>query len=300
MLKVYYGSNLDAIYWNIYVDNSENVVSYLPSGLSSTEAADRLCQTSLFDDTDIRKVFVLNADSWKLADKQTKRDIAALQNCDKNIALIYESASLKNKIFTELKIDVKKATSITKKSKISVVTKLLEQSGIKLDSKKIDELVSQLPDNIEFIKNEILKLRLVGQESFTSEELQKIVFDVGDATVFNIIDSWLNGDQDQTIQRLNDLIAKNITIQAFIPIFALKLMQIKLFLTAKLNKWPSELITTNLGLPFWQQNIYNNLRPWDKSLIMVKKVLNELYDFDINVKKEKNIPYTQLIKILFK
>lgn len=33
---------------------------------------------------------------------------------------------------------------------------------------------------------------------------------------------------------------------------------------------------------------------------MVKKVLNELYDFDINVKKEKNIPYTQLIKILFK
>lgn len=189
MLKVYYGSNLDAIYWNIYVDNSENVVSYLPSGLLSTEAADRLCQTSLFDDADIHKVFVLNADSWKLADKQTKRDIAALQNCDKNIALVYESASLKNKIFTELKIDVKKATSITKKSKISVVTKLLEQSGIKLDSKKIDELVSQLPDNIEFIKNEILKLKLVGQESFTSEELQKIVFDVGDATVFNIIDS---------------------------------------------------------------------------------------------------------------
>ncbi|MCQ3914576.1 MAG: hypothetical protein MJ201_02045 [Mycoplasmoidaceae bacterium] len=46
----------------------------------------------------------------------------------------------------------------------------------------------------------------------------------------------MKGDEVETIERLNDLISKNITIQAFVPIFALKLVQIKLFLSAKLAK----------------------------------------------------------------
>ena len=132
------------------------------------------------------------------------------------------------------------------------------------------------------------------------DNIKAIIFDMGDATIFNITDSWLKGDQTQTIERLNDLIAQNITIQSFIPVFALKLIQIKLFLTAKLAKWSTEIITAKQGIPFWQQRLYSDLRPYDKNLEKIDEMLDQLYQFDINVKKQRNIPYTQLIKILFK
>ncbi|MCQ3907560.1 MAG: hypothetical protein MJ219_02165 [Mycoplasmoidaceae bacterium] len=49
---------------------------------------------------------------------------------------------------------------------------------------------------------------------------------------------------------MNDLISQNVAIQAFVPVFALKLIQIKFFLMAKQAKWSSEIITSKQQIPF--------------------------------------------------
>lgn len=299
MIKLYHSSNLDAINWKIYVDNSKNTIEFLPTGTTAMNLVDKLCQVSLFDLDQQEKTYVVNIDGWKLADATTKSCIKQLHSISTPIIFAYESTTVKNKIFSELKIETIKATSVTKKAKSTLIHQLLSNQKIKLDAETEELLVSLLPEKIDFINNEIQKLKLMNQPTFTKEEIKAIVFDLGDATVFNIVDSWLSGNQEQTIERLNDLISKNITIQAFIPIFALKLTQIKLFLSAKLAQWSSEVITSKMGLPFWQQAIYNNMRPYDKNLNKINMMLDKLYQFDINVKKQRNIPYTQLIKILF-
>lgn len=300
MVKLYYGSNIDAVNWKIYTDNINKDVFHFAYNTKAVDVANKLCQFSLFDSNTKKQVNVVNIDSWKLTDNSVKNCIKELHAIDDVVILAIETSAVKNKIFSELKIKPIKATAVTKKTKWEIVHKLLDDAKISLQPDVEQELNDILPEKIDFIQNEILKLKLMQQKSFTKEEIKQIVFDLGDATVFNIIDSWLNENETQTIERLNDLLSKNITIQAFIPIFALKLMQLKLFLSAKLGRWSSEIITAKLGLPFWQQAIYSNLRPYDKKLKMINDMLSKLYEFDINVKKQKNIPYTQLIKILFK
>lgn len=299
MVKVYHSSNIDSVNWKIYSDNIKNVISYFTSGSSPVDVANKLCQFSLFDD-DAPKTYVVNIDNWKLTDETTKQCIRELHAISTPVIFALEASTVKNKIFTELNIDVVKATGVTKKAKAQLVHELLRQAKLHLDSKAETALVDLMPDKIDFIKNEITKLQLMDQNSFDEQEIRKIIFDLGDATVFNIIDSWLNGNEEQTIERLNDLISKNITIPAFIPIFALKLIQIKFFLQAKLERWPSDAIMSKQSLPFWQQRIYSDLKPYDSKLAMINQMLDKLYQFDINVKKQKNIPYTQLVKILFR
>ena len=300
MIKIYHSSNIDNINWKIYVDNAGQAISYFPTKTTAIDVANKLCQNSLFDYDKPQGVYVVNIEGWKLTDDETKKCIRELHTLSTPIIFVYESATVKNKIFSELKIQTVKATAITRKAKTALIHKLLTSSKIKLNPDVEETLINLLPDKIEFIKNEITKLSLMKQNTFTTNEIKQIVFDLGDATIFNIVDSWLNGNEEQTIERLNDLISKNITIQAFIPIFALKLVQIKFFLQAKLAKWSSEVITAKQGLPFWQQSIYSNLKPHDEKLEMINRMLNKLYQYDINVKKQKNIPYTQLIKILFR
>lgn len=300
MVRLYYGSNIDAVNWKIYSDNIGNNVFYFAYNTKAIDVADKLCQFNLFDSNQEKKIYVVNIDSWKLTDKSVKDCIKELHNIEDIVIFAIETSAVKNKIFSELKIKPIKATAVTRKSKYEIVHKLLSDAKINL-SLDVEQLLNDiLPEKIDFIQNEILKLKLMNQESFTKDEIKQIVFDLGDATVFNIIDSWLKEDETETIERLNDLLSKNITIQAFVPIFALKLTQLKLFLSAKLARWSSEIITAKLGLPFWQQTIYNNLRPYDQNLNRINGMLSKLYEFDINVKKQKNIPYTQLIKILFK
>lgn len=300
MVKIYHGSNIDAINWKIYVDNIDKCITHFPSGTKASDVADRLCQFNLLAPTIENQIYVVDIDGWKLADANVKSAIKAIHGVSDVVIFAYESATIKNKIFSELKIQAVKANAVTKRAKTSLIHKLLNDEKITLPLSVEATFVDILPDNIDFIKNEIKKLKLMGQSSFTAEEIKQIVFDLGDATVFNIIDSWLNDNKEQTVERLNDLMSKNITIQALVPILSLKLLQIKFFLTAKLAKWPSEIITAKQGIPFWQQSIYGNLRPYDKKLIMINSMLDKLYEFDINVKKQRNIPYTQLIKILFK
>lgn len=298
MIKVYHGTNIDAIKWKIYQDNINKSVKYFSTNTSSSEIASQLCQCSLFSDESF-DLYVANIEKWKLTDKQVISNIKELHSLPNLIILFIDSGVVKNKIFNDLDIEKIKCTSITKKSKYSVVDKMLTDQNIVLRAEVKDFLINILPENINFIKNEILKLKLSDKKSFTIDDIKEIVLDLGDATVFNIVDSWLSNDKSQTIERLNDLLSKNISINVFIPIFALKLMQIKLFLTAKLLQWPPEIITAKQSIPFWQQANYSKLRPYDSNLKRIDTMLNNLYQFDINVKKQRNIPYTKLIKILF-
>lgn len=297
MVKILYSSNIDAINWKIFTDYKKNIV-YLPINTTPSDAANRLCQFNLFSNND-DSVYVINIEKWKLNDEATKQCIQDLHSIKTQVVFIIESSNVKNKIFTELKITAEKVNSITKKAKISLVHDLLVKKQIHLDPNCESLLIELLPDNIFTINNEINKLSLLEKKTFSIEDIKTVVFNLGDATVFNIVDSWLNNNQEQTIRRLNELIAQNITIQAFLPVFILKLVQIKMFLLAKQSGWTSEQITEKQSIPFWQQRMYMTLFPFDVNLKKINAMLEKLYQYDINVKKQKNIPYTQLIKILF-
>ncbi|MCQ3914577.1 MAG: hypothetical protein MJ201_02050 [Mycoplasmoidaceae bacterium] len=118
-----------------------------------------------------------------------KANIKELHQLPDEIIFAIESSTVKNKIFSELKIQIVKATAVTKKAKTAMVQKLLAKAKIKLDPVAEDLLVNLLPDNIHFIMNEVEKLKLMNQKTFNVDEIKEIVFDIGDATVFNIVDS---------------------------------------------------------------------------------------------------------------
>ena len=81
---------------------------------------------------------------------------------------------------------------------------------------------------------------MLGQKQIEKQDIKNVVFELGEATIFNIVDSWLKKDNSETIDRLNDLISKNVTIQSLVPIFALKLVQVKMFMQAKIAKWSNQ------------------------------------------------------------
>lgn len=299
MIKLYYGSSEEAIEWRIYLDYKDQP-RYLLSIKNPWDISDQICQQNLFQQLDSNNVFAVNITSWKLTDDKTKQAIEDLSKCEPTVIMYIVSSSVKNKIFSSLKIESVKCNSISKITKTNTINKIIQEKQLNLEPKLIETLIEMLPTNINSVKNEIWKLQLLNKESITEQDLKNIIFEMGDATIFNIVDSWLKHDNNKVIERLNDLISKNVLIQLLVPIFSLKLFQIKLFLKAKISKWPNDVIANKISIPIWQQMNYIGLKPYDKTLEIIDVTLDELYKFDINVKKQKNIAYTQFIKILLK
>lgn len=298
MIKLYYGSNIDAVYWKIYTDKLASETYSFPEGTTSMQVADKLCQFCLFD-LDEPKTNVVNISKWKLTDDSVKENITSLANIDAEIIFALEASAVKNKIFTELKIETVKCTAVTRRSKQQLIHLLLTKAKITLKPEIEEALVDLLPEKINFIKNEINKLELTGKNTFTLEEIKLLVFNTGEDDVFNVINCWLEGDLEKTTLKIQDLLAANYTIQDIVPIFVFKLVQLKFYLEAKLARWTSEMITAKQAIPFWQQNKYANLKPYDKKLDKVNDMLSKLYKFDINIKTSKSIPYAEFIRILF-
>jgi len=299
MIKLYYGSNIDAVKWKIYTDKITSVVYTFPEGTSSLEVANKLCQFSLFDLDDQPKINVVDISSWKLTDKDVKANITSLHEIESEVIFAYESATVKNKLFTDLKIETVKCTTVTKKSKQQLVKYLINKNKLLLKPEVEDLLVDLLPQKIDFIKNEIDKLALLNKSQITTDDIRALVFNAGEDDVFEVINCWLAGDLEKTIMKINDLLSANYKIPDIVPIFVYKLVQLKLFLQAKVVNWPSETIMAKQGIPFWQQTKYTSLKPYDKNLVKINNVLSKLYNFDIAIKTNKKIPYTEFIKILF-
>ena len=305
MLKIYYSSKIENIYWKIYADNIKKSVNYFPDNFTHEDVLNSLTQINLFDiSKSEEKVNVINISDWKLNKSEVQTTIRSFKNLKDDIILLLEANTIKTKLFNELKIETIKAPNITKKSKNDLLLYLLTKEKINIDFKIVNMLLDLLPDDVRFIINEIKKIKILGIQTPTAEQIQKIIFDTGDTTIFKVIDAWLSDDTNKVIQELNNLLSGNFDILEIIPMFAFKLVQIKLFLKAKLAKWSSEEITTKLGIPFWLQNSYLSLKPFDKKLIKINDMISKLYNFDINIKKyninkKDAVPYSQLIKILF-
>lgn len=303
MVKVYYSSKKENIYWKIYTDNINKSVFYFPENSSIEDVLNRLSQSNLFE-TETAKLNVVNVSDWKFSNKVVKSQMEELAKLDSEIILILEANAVKTKLFAELNIQTIKAPNITRKAKTDVVSYLLAKAKINLDLSSTNVLIDLLPDDINFIKNEIEKLKLIGSKQLSVDEIKKNLFDVGDATIFKVIDYWLANDETNALKELNNLLSGNFDILEILPMFAYKLIQIKLFLKAKLAKWSSDMITTKLGIPFWLQNSYANLKPYDKNLQKINLTISKFYNFDItikknNINKKDSVPYAQLVKILF-
>lgn len=306
MLKVYYSPKIENIYWKIYTENASKPVYYFPSDISSQDVVMKLNQVNLFEVENVQKVNVIDITDWKLSSKQVQNDIKELNQCASDVILIVEANTVKSKLFDELSIKPTKIGNITRRNKNELVTYLLSKSGISLDYKTTEILLDLLPDNVQFILHEIEKLKLLNKKTFNADEIKKIVFDTGDATIFNVIDGWLSNDLQKTTYELNNLLSGNFDILEVIPMFAYKLCQVKFFLMAKKSRWSSDVITNKLAIPFWLQNSYAKLKPYDEKLDKINDMISKLYNFDINIKKNNinkkesfAVPYAQLIKILF-
>lgn len=306
MLKVYYSPKIENIYWKIYTENASKPVYYFSSDISSQDVVMKLNQINLFEVENTQKVNVIDITDWKLSSKQVQSDIKELNQCASDVILIVEANTIKSKLFDELSIKLTKIGNITRRNKNELVTYLLSKSGISLDYKTTEILLDLLPDNVQFILHEIEKLKLLNKKTFNADEIKKIVFDTGDATIFNVIDGWLSNDLQKTTHELNNLLSGNFDILEVIPMFAYKLCQVKFFLMAKKSRWSSDVITNKLAIPFWLQNSYAKLKPYDEKLDKINDMISKLYNFDINIKKNNinkkesfAVPYAQLIKILF-
>lgn len=306
MLKVYYSPKIENIYWKIYTENASKPVYYFSSDISSQDVVMKLNQINLFEVENVQKVNVIDITDWKLSSKQAQSDIKELNQCASDVILIVEANTVKSKLFDELSIKPTKIGNITRRNKNELVTYLLSKSGISLDYKTTEILLDLLPDNVQFILHEIEKLKLLNKKTFNADEIKKIVFDTGDATIFNVIDGWLSNDLQKTTHELNNLLSGNFDILEVIPMFAYKLCQVKFFLMAKKSRWSSDVMTNKLAIPFWLQNSYAKLKPYDEKLDKINDMISKLYNFDINIKKSNinkkesfAVPYAQLIKILF-
>lgn len=299
MVKLFYGSNLDAIYWEINVKNIKKDILFFAPSTTLEEVYDKMSQFDLFSETNNKKIYVVEITKWKLISKAVKQMITSLHQLPDEIYFIDNSSSFKNAHFSSLKIETTKVNSITIRSKQQVIHYLLSEAQVSLDSQTENYFVNLLPDNFQFIKNEILKLSILNKKNLTREDIKQVVFNSGDATTFNVIDAWLAGDYDTTVARLNDLLAANFQILSIVPIFVYNLMQIKFYLEAKIMRWSDEQIMSKLGLPYWKQKQFVGFKPYDKKLIKINETLSKFYNFDINVKKQKKIPYSEFIRILF-
>jgi len=299
MIKIYYSSKIDNAYWKIYSDFIGKPLSYFPAGTDVFSVANRVCQVSLFDMDNTDNIYIVDITDWSLRDKQTIAAIKEIAEIKKLVVFALESTTVKNKLWTELKVECIKANNVNIRSKQEVVNHMLLNANISLDASVKEYLIGLLPNKINSIKNEIDKLALLHKSSFTKDEIKQIIFDSGEVTIFNVIDSWLQGDMDSTIKGLNDFLASNYDVVEFIPIFTYKLMQLKLFYKAKKANWSDDVIFSKLGIPTWQQITYAKLKPYDKILTKINNMITKLYNFDINIKKQKNVPYAQLIRLLF-
>ena len=60
MIKLYYGSNIDSVYWKIYTDHLNSKTYSFAEGTTSMQVADKLCQFSLFDSDSEPKINIIN------------------------------------------------------------------------------------------------------------------------------------------------------------------------------------------------------------------------------------------------
>lgn len=306
MLKLYFSPRIENIYWKIYTENINKSVYYFPVDTNSQEVLMKLAQTNLFDLSETPKTSVVDVSDWKFSSKQVQSDLQELHNLNVDLILVNKTSTFKSKLFDELNIRITKIPNVTRRNKNELISYLLKKTQINLDYQTVETLVDLMPDDVGFIVNEIEKLKQIGKGTFSVEEIKKIIFDVGDTTIFKLIDAWLSGNKSKTISELNSLLSGNFDILEIIPMFAYKLVQIKLFLSAKKAKWTSDVIQNKLAIPLWLQNSYANLKPYDKTLAKINDMISKLYNFDINIKKNNTnkkessaIPYAQLVKILF-
>lgn len=306
MLKLYFSAKIENIYWKIYTENVNKSIYYFPSETNSQNVLMKLAQTNLFEIEETEKINVVDVSDWKFSSKQVQADLKELNQLNVDVILINVTNSFKNKLFDELKISIVKVGNVTRKNRIDLVSYLLKKAKINLDYQTKEALVDLMPDSVGFIENEINKLKLLGKDTYSFDDIQKTVFDTGDTTIFKLIDSWLSGNKNKAVAELNNLLSGNFDILEIVPMFAYKLVQIKLFLQAKQARWSSEMILNQLAIPFWLQNSYANLKPYDKTLDKINDMISKLYNFDINIKKNNTnkkdssaVPYAQLVKILF-
>ena len=299
MLKLYYGSNINNILWQVSIDNiSSNLYFWLKES-SCIEIAEKLCQLSLFDthhscDT----INVINISNWKFNANNTKNIINDLCQSQQNIIFILENKICSSSIFDQLKIKLISVKWVNQLDKNKLIHLLLVKNRIYLSDECEKLLDHYLPYDVKYIKNEIAKLSLFNKKNITINDINNIIFFEPEDDIFSIINYWLNNDKNTTILVLNNLLKNKYKINDIIPIIVYTLLQLKFYCEAIQENWTKEKIRDKLNISFWLQNKFAFLDKSNKKLTKIDNMLNSLYNFDISMKLEKIIPYPQFIRLI--
>lgn len=299
MLKLYYGSNINNILWQVSIDNISSNLYFWPKESSCIEIAEKLCQLSLFDthhscDT----INVINISNWKFNTNNTKNIINDLCQSQQNIIFILENKICSTSIFDQLKIKLILVKWVNQLDKNKLIHLLLVKNQIYLSDECEKLLDHYLPYDVKYIKNEIAKLSLFNKKNITINDINNIIFFEPEDDIFSIVNYWLNNDKNRTILVLNNLLKNKYKINDIIPIIVYTLLQLKFYCEAIQENWTKEKIHDKLNISFWLQNKFAFLDKSNKNLTKIDNMLNSLYNFDISMKLEKIIPYPQFIRLI--
>lgn len=299
MIKVYYGSNINNVIWQVSIDNITSNLYFWPNDTSCIDVGEKLCQLSLFDTKNYScSINVINISNWKLDSKNTENIINDLYQTQQKIIFIFEGKSCNAKIFAQLKIKSIPVKWVNQLDKNKLIHLLLSKNQLNLTDECEKMLDYYLPYNVNHIKNEISKLSLLNKKNITIYDINNIVFFENENNIFSIINYWLNNDKNKTIFIFNKLLKNKYKISDIIPVVAYTLTQLKFYCEALQENWSNTKIQNKLNISFWLQNKFAIWCKNNKNLTKIDNMLNSLYNFDISLKMEKILPRSQFIKLL--
>ena len=299
MINVYYGPNINNVIWQVTIDNITTNLYFWPKNTSIIEIFEKICQHCLFTTyASSNSINVIDISNWKLNTNETKNIITDLYHTQQDIIFILENKSCYASIFNELKIKLNYVKWVNQLDKNKLIHLMLAKNQINLDNECKNMLDYYLPYNVQHIENEISKLALLQKEKITIDDLNNIVFFEIETNIFCMIDYWLNNDKNKTIYIFNHLLKSKYKISDIIPIITYTLLQLKFYCESIQENWNMKKILDKLNIPFWFQNKFAYLTNDNKKITKIDNMLNCLYNFDVSVKMEKNLPYSHFIRLL--
>ncbi len=253
-----------------------NVITFNMENDSLDSVLEEASYFSMFDDK--KCIIVKNASIFSSSkdSSKTKEDSQKLLNYleheNKNTLLIFVSSKKgdsKKKIYKLLKDNnnVFEFPSLTKTEMKNELNKIVLENKYKIDDNSLWFIINNSFNNLDIALNELNKIFLFYNEPTTIkyEDVKELVSKVVVDNNFNIVDSIINRDLENSLKYLKEL--KILKVEPTV-ILALLYREFRLMLSILIyedNKYKESEIESQLKLAPWQyQKIKNNLRKYNK------------------------------------
>lgn len=305
MLTVVHGLDKSLIKSEIkrIVKNYPNeAINYLSSTTSLNELDLLVNQVDLFGQTKVYVGYANEVFSNLSSFKQSEKILHDLQKNDKYIILMcFAKISSQTLITQFLKscdtINVKK---LDDKLKYNYIQDILESQGYHLSSHELDLIDARLINDAAIIQHELAKL--FAYKTINEESIINLICDYKQANIFELVKACFNANLNTLLDLYEKFFKIDPDLNYIIHMIGLQLSQMLGFIFLTHQGCSSKEIMNLLGLNYYlYQNIAILLK--NKSKTLIYRMIDELYELDVKVKKnliDKNTAFKHFLLKLFK